>query len=230
MTVALIYQVQQKNKQMRQEDYNKNDQIDIKVGESKKGSKIFEALAKNIKIIVVLEIIIIFVFGYFFLLKAEFASLKQEKDLISLKSSKLEEIQKYQVKFNALKLATKQIEDKKNVYQGDLYDVLPQKQNLPEILLQVEALVNHYGLILRDIQISAPQNVKEEPSKIDNNIEQIEVSISVFGGTGSYDKLKDFLEGIEKHIRLFDVTSFSFDSGMTQYRIVFKTYYLKNEK
>lgn len=222
---------------MRQEDYNKNDQIDIKVGESKKGSKIFEIFAKNIKIIVILEVIIIFVSGYLFLLKAEFASLKQEKDLISLKSSKLEEIQKYQGKFNALKLANKQIEDKKNVYQGDLYEVLPQKQNLPEILLQVEALVNRYGLVLSNIQISAPQeggssskSSSDDPNIIDNNIEQIEVTISVFGGTGSYDKLKDFLEGIESHIRLFDVTSFSFDAGMTQYNIIFKTYYLKNEK
>jgi len=219
---------------MEEEQYNnQGDKIDIKVEKTKKSSAILAILVKNIKIIVVLEVILIFLFGYFFLIKAEFVSLSEEKKSISLKKDKLEEIQKYEKRLDRLASEQKKIDGQDDKYTNMLYDILPQKQNLPEIILQVQGLVNYYGLVLDDISIMAPQ---ETDSKNQNNsnegnekIEEITVTVSVSGSNGGYDKLKDFLRGIERHVRLFDVTSFSFNGEMTTYSIVFKTYYLKNE-
>ena len=70
----------------------------------------------------------------------------------------------------------------------------------------------------------------EQATKNSDLIREIEVSVSILSDDGSYDKVKKFLDAMETHIRLIDITSFSFDEKMTSYSIVFKTYFLKSNE
>jgi len=218
---------------MKDEYNSEKDKIDIRVSRSTNDSSLSLFFSRNIKIFVILEIILIFTIGYFFFIKPEFKTLNIDKESIIVKKDKLEKLENYKIKLEQLKNTKQTIEQKNNDYVQKLYDILPQKQDLPQIMAQVEALVDSYGLVLGSIQISAPQENVETATDTTNapmgeNIKEIQVSVLVIGGDGSYDKVKQFLEGIEGHIRLFDVTSFSFDPTMTTYSIIFKTYYLDN--
>ena len=123
------------------------------------------------------------------------------------------------------------------VNSEELSEILPPEKELPNILAQIEALCRHHGLFLGDISLSS--GIDEDNKKISRQIDiesgrdiigEVEVSIFVFASEGGYEKTKGFLEALETHIRLIDVTSFGFDKNMKSYNVIFKTYYLKNEK
>lgn len=215
-------------KQQENKENFKDARLDIKVSSIKKDSKFVIWLIKYKKVFILFEIIIFFTLSYVFLLGPEFAKLIANKQILSSKEQVLEEAKKLQSKVGELKKERDIVEGLDNQNLKKLYEVLPQKQNLPEIMAQIDALVRKQDLVLGSIQIDNPQesSVEEETPEIDKRIKTIQVSIFVLGGDGSYEKVKELLDALEKHIRLLDITSFSFDPEMTTYSIIFKTYYL----
>lgn len=206
----------------------KDTRLDIKVDRIKKDSKFIIWLIKYKKVFILFELIIFFVLSYVFLIGPEFAKLITNKQVLSSKEQVLIEAKNLQSKVGELRKERDTVESLDNQNLKKLYEVLPQKQNLPEIMAQIDALVRKQGLVLGSIQIDNPQesSAEEETPEIDKRIKAIQVSIFVLGGDGSYAKVKKLLDALEKHIRLLDITSFSFDPEMTTYSIIFKTYYL----
>lgn len=197
-------------------------------------------ISKYIKILIIIEVIMVFVLGYMYLVKPKFNQLTNSMAILKDKNTELSEIQNYQTKSEDLR---KEYEDVKNQNLNDikkLQNILPQEKELPELMAQIEALADRQGLILADITINNSSNVgstsssdKEKQDAANNArdiIREIEVSVSILGGDGTYDKVKSFLSAMENHIRLIDITSFSFDEKMTSYSVVFKTYFLKNNE
>lgn len=197
-------------------------------------------ISKYIKILIIIEVIMVFVLGYMYLVKPKFNQLTNSMAILKDKNTELSEIQNYQTKSEDLR---KEYEDVKNQNLNDikkLQNILPQEKELPELMAQIEALGDRQGLILADITINNSSNVgstsssdKEKQDAANNArdiIREIEVSVSILGGDGTYDKVKSFLSAMENHIRLIDITSFSFDEKMTSYSVVFKTYFLKNNE
>jgi Tfp pilus assembly protein PilO len=150
------------------------------------------------------------------------------KQILSSKAQVLEEAKNLQVKVEELRKERDTVASLDSQNLKKLYEVLPQKQNLPEIMAQIDALIRKQDLVLGSIQIDNPQDSSAdgETPAIDKRIKSIQVSIFILGGDGSYEKIKELLDALEKHIRLIDITSFSFDPEMTTYSIIFKTYYL----
>ncbi len=223
-------------KKQDNKEYSKNKRLDIRVARVKKDSKFIMQIIKYKRVFVFFEIIILFLVFYIFLLGPQIAKTITNKQVLFSNEQLLEEAKSFKLKVEELQKERDSVvnQDQNNQNIKKLYEVLPRKQNLPEIMAQIDALVKDYGLVLGSIQIENPQEDSDsendsmdyDSSKINGGIKTIQVSIFVLGGDGSYEKVKELLDGLEKHVRLIDITSFSFDPQMTTYSIIFKTYYL----
>lgn len=138
-----------------------------------------------------------------------------------------EDIKIAESKFQATKKAIDQF---KNLTQKDLNLVdsaLPDKMDLPDLLVLVDALIAQSGLIGEDITIHAEtdesqKNVIASPlaagtiapkfiQKQDDISGRGKASIS-FSVIGSYELFKLFLKQLEQNLRIFDVQTISFTS------------------
>jgi len=78
---------------------------------------------------------------------------------------------------------------------------IPVGQNIPELLISLEALASENGLIFSGVDFK-PKDLKT------SNIKTLIMEIKV---KGSYPAFQNYLKGMEKSLRLFDVTSISFN-------------------
>lgn len=203
-------------------------------------SKFSVFIYKYFKLIIFFEIILILIIGYFFIIRKELSEIKDYEELVLQKQEELKKIKEY-------KNDSLEFEKQYNIIKGDietdinkLYDILPPKQNLPNIMAQIEALVNNHGFMLGSISMS-PEKEKSignnnlpllnsgEENKIDL-IKGVDINIFVFSEEGGYDRAKELLDAFEHHIRFIDIISFSFGEDMKSYSIILKTYYLNYEK
>lgn len=93
---------------------------------------------------------------------------------------------------------------------------LPQGQDLPNLLTQLEGLVKASNFSITDISFSADKENKpatgngiENPST-NSEVKILKISLTVEGG--DYDELKQFVNNIEQSLRLLQVTSLSFSA------------------
>lgn len=223
---------------------NIGESRNIKVGGLKTVPKYLIKIFKYLKFLVFLTIILVFVLGYFLLVKSKVETINLKKELLVEKKEELIEV--YNYKNKSQELETKYDEFKKNKEEDikKISKVLPSKSDLPGIIAQVEALVNANGLVLGNISMSVIESKEktgvvikgkknDDTKKVVNDslaIKNVEVGIFVFGNDGGYNKVKSFLDALENHIRLIDISSLTFDENMNSYSIVFKTYYLEDEK
>lgn len=191
-------------------------------------------ISKYIKIVIIFEIIVVFLISYFYLIKPKSDQLSNSIAVLKDKNVELETVKDYQNKFIDLQGSYTQIENKNKNDIQKLKDILPEDKYLPELMAQVEALAISHGLVVANINIDSSSNVnsssgeEKTPGSADI-IREIQVSVNMLGGNGTYDKVKEFLTAMENHIRLIDITSFSFDEKMSAYSIVFKTYFLQKQ-
>ena len=159
------------------------------------------------KNIIIAVLIVVFLGVVFFLdwpVFKEVSSLRGEiKDYNKLVAEKEELIAK--------------VEQLKSVYEDKQTDIkkvyyaLPRTEEVPEIIVQLEALTSENGLILEaiDIQEIEKQGSKQE-DKTGVNVLRISLALS-----GSYSSFKNFLEALEYNIRIMDIQriEFSFKKG-----------------
>ena len=94
-----------------------------------------------------------------------------------------------------------------NERAGDLATfskAIPVGRNIPELLINLEALASENGLIFSGVNFK-PKDLKA--SGVKTLIMEIRVK-------GSYPAFQNYLKAVEKSLRLFDVTSVSFN-GIT---------------
>ncbi|MDD4290071.1 MAG: hypothetical protein PHH83_02215 [Patescibacteria group bacterium] len=201
---------------------------------SKPSPKHILFISKYIIIIIIIEVIAVSLTTYFYLIKPKFNQLFNSRAVLKDKNIELESVKEYQDKFIDLQSSYSQIENKNKNDIQKLKDILPDDKYLPELMAQIEALAIHYGFVAANITIDSSSNVnsssaEEKTSGSADIIREIQVSVNILGGNGTYDKVKEFLRAVENHIRLIDITSFSFDEKMSAYSIVFKTYFLQKQ-
>lgn len=80
-------------------------------------------------------------------------------------------------------------------------NAIPAGQNIPELLINLEALASENGLIFSGVSFK-PKDFKA------SNIKTLIMEIKV---KGSYSAFQNYLKAMEKSLRLFDVASISFN-------------------
>ncbi len=120
-----------------------------------------------------------------------------------------------------------------------LYYVLPEKQQIPELIVQFETLASGNGLILEELAIEEKARKKtakqEEPTeksireKILDRVNVLQVSLVL---SGDYLSLENFLKSLESNVRLMDITEIELapqkgekESPILNFKINLETYY-----
>lgn len=124
----------------------------------------------------------------------------------------------------------------------NLDNILPGDSDVPDLLVQIEALANAGGIVVKDVNIAVVDDKEASKAaaartggvaqeKVPSNYKTISIDLTA---TGDYSALKKFLQAIEENMRLIDVDSISF-SGKTQgssslfdFNITLRTYYYTN--
>lgn len=78
---------------------------------------------------------------------------------------------------------------------------IPKGQNIPELLINLEALASENGLIFSGVDFK-PKDLNA------SNVKTLVMEIKV---KGSFPAFQNYLKAMEKSLRLFDVTSISFN-------------------
>lgn len=127
--------------------------------------------------------------------------------------------------------------NKENIDKIDL--ILPTKEDIPNLLVQVESLVFEQGLILDKLEVTAPpeetggtisaEDVRARKENPVTKYETLNISLSF---TGDYSALKNFLKAAEENMRLIDIDSISMSQeaeniGIFKFDLSLKTYYQK---
>lgn len=201
---------------------------------------------KYLKLLILIEIILVLVFGYFFLIKNKLSSINEKRTAITEREKEVNDLINYKSKSEELAKKYEAIKASKSSDIEKIKAVLPSESDLPGIMAQIEALVKENGMELGSISMSGletsdnssktssikgvSKSATSTTSSDISDIKEVNVTMFVFGSNEGYDKIKSFLSALENHIRLIDVTSFTFDEKMSSYSINFKTYYLANEK
>ena len=193
--------------------------------------------------ITIFTILVFILVGWFLLLGPKYRAIEQSGGFNYLSSQgELKEKQEYlkqlktlQEKYNALN----------NKALENLRFVLPVGNNVPELLVALEALAKDNGLRLVNIDVSEAQTKEQamqegdavslgesqsseeaSPFAIENtDIHQVNVTFSI-EGIDSYAALKDFLSELESNMRLTDLHAFQYREGTKSYALNLTTYYL----
>ncbi len=115
---------------------------------------------------------------------------------------------------------------------------LPASQDLPALLVTLEALAGESGMKVEGVEVSEPQGdirAVAAPAGQPQPVSAIpvppagirKVNIVLRLGAADYGAFKDFLTRVESNLRLFDLISFNFDPKSTQQTVNLVTYYYK---
>ena len=120
--------------------------------------------------------------------------------------SALEVKKQNEINLTDRRLLSANLEKLINQYNGRVNDILlfeksvPAGQSIPEILVNLEALVSENGLIFGGVEF------KTQESKLPG-VKTLAMDLKL---KGSYLAFTNYLKAVEKSLRLFDVTSVSF--------------------
>jgi len=106
--------------------------------------------------------------------------------------------------------------------------ILPDNQDEPNLIVQLETIANNSGIVLSNIAIV--EEKKEEGKTSDYGTANINLKLS-----GSYESFKSFLETVENNLRLIDIDSIDFNAQIKEgmvanfdFNVILKTYYQIN--
>ena len=207
---------------------------------SKKVSNFSVLIYKNFKLVILIEVVLILFLGYFLVIHKQLSSINEYKDLVLQKENELNQAQKYKKTSSEFEKEYDIIQEQVGEDISKLYKILPPKEDLPNIIAQIEALVNKHGFNLGSISLSAEKDSLRDEKKaslinINKNVSQelikeVNIQVFIFTEKGNYGRVKELLEAFENHIRFMDIISFSFENDMKAYSIILKTYYLNYEE
>lgn len=182
--------------------------------------------------------IIIFILTLAFIAIVVFLDLPIIQETLSLRKDLKEQEEELSEKQTLLVKIENLIKD----YQGSQEDlkrisyILPTGQDLPNLIIQLEALAFEAGLVLEAVDFSAPeeqgvtkaQQVGSSEEIVIKKYQTLNINLKLIG---DYLAFKNFLKLIEENIRLIDIVSvnFSFQSSegfqFLNFDLNLKTYY-----
>lgn len=106
--------------------------------------------------------------------------------------------------------------------------ILPNDQDVPNLIVQLETLANNSGVVLDNVAIIEEEKSKEKTS--DYGIVNVNLKLN-----SSYESFKNFLTIVENNMRLIDISSIDFDAQIGSggapsfdFNVILKTYYQIN--
>lgn len=156
-----------------------------------------------------------------------------------------EELRAWQDKLSQAQSLNEKLAGLKKKYQNlekevqRVADALPKNQDIPALLVQLEAMTSQNGLILNSVAFSFPETPKkksaagsQEPSlaaspaaastpslsqsssaaALPPNVKIVGIELNL---SGNYNSLKNFLKAVENSLRIMDVTAVDFGSSGT---------------
>lgn len=152
---------------------------------------------------------------------------------------KKDELASSELELRALKILEEEYMKINHTEFSRLESVLPAVDDLPNIYGQIEDIANSLDLEISNISASTPSKSLNETqlSEIvgtETDIKTVDksgrlnmVNISVtFTDIKNYAALKNFLDSIEKNIRVLDLISMNYGNNQESYSLYFKTYYI----
>ncbi|MCB9808959.1 type 4a pilus biogenesis protein PilO [Candidatus Nomurabacteria bacterium] len=133
----------------------------------------------------------------------------QETKLLRENIAELEEALQ---KAAELRAAREQLLARYNAFtQADLANLetmLPSHvDNVKLVSIDIEQLASEHGLILKDVSVEEAQDAVADPAQVSNPLGTILIDFSTLG---SYDAFIDFLDALEKSLRIIDIQSVDF--------------------
>jgi hypothetical protein len=198
------------------------------------------------KSITSLALIILAVGVFFFYIDPEYKKVQALNEQIEKNKEILEIVNRLDTKKTELNTKFNQIsqEEKK-----ELEKLLPDTVDNIRLIIDIRNIADQFGLEIKDISIaSKDQNTGEAKKTIsqksnfedfggENSIKYVDTSrIGVlsfsFGVSAKYEVFIEFLEELERSLRLLDIRSMEVTSGggdsvFYNYRVTFDTYWLK---
>ena len=213
--------------------------VEIKNKKQKKPDKLNIFLNKYFKVITLLVTVVVFIAGYFFFLQSRINELRETaKSLLPAKKAELEALNSYQEEISNLESIIENFQARYAEKINDLEQILPTKAQFPELIAQIDALVQKSGFSLNAIEISESEiksekevDVDEEGGKVlslEKELRLVEIILEVSGG--EYPAFKVLLDKIERHVRFLDVVSITFTSSQETgvYALSLRTYYFES--
>lgn len=200
-------------------------------------STIKEITTEHFRFLVAIIIVIIFAIGWTVLISPKYELIQNNGALYYRRSVKKLEGQKQYLE--QLKQLEKDYQDLNHESLKNLEYILPTEKDTAALLSQLETLAKDNDLDVITIDVSAPdtettqkkaadiQNEQEELTRKFSNedIKTLNIALSVTG-IDSYMELRQFVEEIEKNMRLLDLKAFQYQSGQEVYAFDLTTYYL----
>ncbi len=115
---------------------------------------------------------------------------------------------------------TEQLKQAYNSKQDDIkkvYYVLPKEKQIPELIVQFEALASGNGLILENLDIQKKKRVQETKEEKEQKtsevvLEKVEILKVSLRVTGTYASFENFLKTLESNVRIMDIQGIDFAS------------------
>jgi len=116
-------------------------------------------------------------------------------------------------------------------------NILPPNVDIPDLIVQLEALVFEQGLILDKLEVKIPTEETASSRAEAARTGQVAAAVQKYkivnielGFTGDYSALKNFLKATEENMRLIDIDSIGISpeaeaSGIFNYDLTLKSYY-----
>lgn len=115
-----------------------------------------------------------------------------------------------------------------------LEKMVPQKVDNIRLIIDLNDIAYKFGFVLKGIQAntaSANTNIQVSPSQPGMiSTPTLETVTVTFGVTAPYQQFINFMQELERSLRIFDVTGLSVtsaDSGIYEWKVELKTYWLK---
>ncbi|MFA7309253.1 MAG: type 4a pilus biogenesis protein PilO [Patescibacteria group bacterium] len=165
----------------------------------------------QVNMVIVLVLIVVFSLWYFSFLPTK-ANLHDTKIQIENLKRDVAALQEKRVRLGSLE---KNIEQRA-AFVSEVLDVLPDTQQVPEVLFTLEQLAQKNNLYITDF---TPKNKEEErvviPGEVAprNTVAAWKTVQLEFNLTGSYADLKQFLHDLESNIRPIDVQTITINGG-----------------
>jgi len=186
---------------------------------------------------------VIFAFFFMFVSYPKISSVGSlKKDAVPKVLSEQENLNKqldYLVKAQKAKYAISEV-DIQNIEK-----TIPTDPNTPQIFTTLEGISKEVGVTIGTINFSLLDAPKDGPSVTpsmedgdsfggedvsrsdDFGISMIEISLSV--SSGPYDEFKNFLDKVEKNMRLMDIVSLSYSPSGESYGLTLRSYYMPKQ-
>ena len=173
---------------------------------------------KRLHIFIIILAAVVLV-GYFLVWPA-FQSMMLGRDNLVAWQQKLAQAQESKKKLGELETKYQSIQDE----QDRIMQALPPSEDIPGLLVQMEALASQNGLIIDSLSFVYPQS--DTGARI--NVSETEGSVAATGSSlpagvkvlsvnlnlnGNYSSLKNFLKAAENNLRLTDVGKISYSQN-----------------